>query len=120
MDGRDKYTSTLRNCLLRESPDHAHPLCLCHERSPELYLTSPKQLLGTRHGGSCGTEVQGRLSAHGKAVQLSSMVAKDLETLNICHFTGYVNSSFSIGPAVDCSFVVEEDRKTLQVSIHDS
>lgn len=77
--------------------------------APELCLTSPKQLLGTRHRGSCGTEVQGCLPAHGKAVQLCSVVAKDLETLNICHFTGYVDGSFSIGPAVDCSFVIEED-----------
>lgn len=77
--------------------------------APELYLTSPKQLLGTRHGGSCCTEVQGCLPTHGKAVQLSSMVAQDLETLNICHFTGYVDGSFSIGPTVDCSFVIEED-----------
>lgn len=86
----------------------------------ELCLTSPKQLLGTRHGGSCRAEVQGRLPAHGKAVQLSSVVAKDLETLNVCHFTGHVDRSFSIGPAVDRGFVMEEDRKTLQMSIHDS
>lgn len=105
---------TLASRLLRQATSHAT------RDSPEFYLTSPNQLLGARHGGSCRTEVQGRLPTHWKAVQLSSMVAKDLEALDICCFTRYVDCSFSIGPAVDCSFVIEQDRKTLQMPIHDS
>lgn len=32
LNGKDKYASTLKNCLLRESPDHAHHHRPCHER----------------------------------------------------------------------------------------
>jgi len=109
VDGRGKYTRTPTNCLLTETTDHAHHLWAWHKTTPELYLTSPNQLLGTRHGGSCRTEVQGRLPTHCKAVQLSSVVAKDLETLNVRRFTRYMDRSFSVGPAIDCSFVIEQD-----------
>lgn len=64
--------------------------------------------------------MQGGLPTHGKAVELSSVVAEDLEALHVGRFTGNVDGSLPVGPAVDGGFVVEEDRQALQVSIHDS